>query len=64
MQDALQKENSRLADANHTLSAQLAHANSQRSEAVAKWADKEKTLRGKLASAEVYLGRRSKNPKS
>lgn len=53
-QDALQKENSRLADANHTLGAQLAGANAQRSEAVAKWAEKERALRGQLAGAEVH----------
>ncbi len=52
-QDALQKENSRLADANHALSAQLSHVNAQRSEAQAKWAEREKGLRSQLAAMQV-----------
>lgn len=57
LQDALQKENARLAEANQSLGAQLASANAQRAELKSRWAERERLLSDDLASAKVILMR-------
>lgn len=54
-QDALQKENVRLAEANHVLNTQLASSSAQREKLQSRWAERERLLGEDLTCAKVPL---------
>ncbi|CAL8472196.1 g11738 [Coccomyxa elongata] len=55
--DSLQKENARLAEANHLLNFQLVSANAQRAELQARWAERERCLAKDLTSAKEEVSK-------